>query len=122
MTHLVGVDVLTDMLTFDIDLNMMRDRRVRTHLDFMNATVRMRTPDPGETVWVLDEDGARYLAAIESVSQAGFVDLVVDLESRRKLDVVIQKDPRGFSASLAAGLLSDSYTGMNSQVRAEYAT
>ncbi len=78
---------MSDMLTFEIDLNMLRDGRTRSHIEFMRApSGHMRAPEPGELVWAIDEDAARYLAVIEQVSESGFVDLLLKLETRVHVD------------------------------------
>lgn len=74
---------MSDMLTFEVDLNMLRGDRVRSHVEFMHGAVsRMRAPEKGELVWAIDEDDARYYATLEGVSESGFVDLRLDLASR----------------------------------------
>ncbi len=79
------------MLTFEIDLNMLRGDRVRGHIDFvLDPSGYLRQPEQGELVEVVDEDGARYLAVVEAVSASGFVDLVVKLDTRVRVDVRLE--------------------------------
>lgn len=73
---------MRDMLTFEIDLNMLRGDQVRSHVEFMDRAGRLRPPQSGEDVWAVDEDGARYFAVLEKVWESGFVDLRVNLETR----------------------------------------
>lgn len=76
------------MLTFDIDLNMLRGDEVQSHVEFMQGAVsRMRAPEVGELVWAIDEDGARYFAVLEGVSQSGFVTLKIDRASRTRTEL-----------------------------------
>lgn len=85
---------MNDMLTFEIDLNMLRGDRVRSHIDVMQGAVgRMRAPQSGETVWAVDEDGARYLATLEKVYESGFVDLLIKLETRIRVGVTLEPQP-----------------------------
>jgi hypothetical protein len=74
---------MSEILTFDIDLNMLRGDRVRSHIEFVHgAEGRLRAPEAGEMVWALDEDGARYQAVLERVHQSGFVELRLKLNTR----------------------------------------
>ncbi len=78
---------MSDMLTFEIDLNMLREDEVQSHVEFMTGAVgRMRPPEAGEPVWAVDEDGARYLAVLEQLHESGFVDLRLKLETARRVD------------------------------------
>lgn len=65
---------MNDTLSFEIDLNMLHGDRVRSHVDCMRTPLN-RTPEQGEAVWAIDEDGAYHLAIIEAVHPSGFVDL-----------------------------------------------
>lgn len=75
---------MDDTLIFSIDLNMLRGDHVRSHVDFIENTLRARQPEIGDTVYAVDEDGARYLAVIESLDANGFVRLYLKRESRYK--------------------------------------
>lgn len=76
---------MTDMLTFQIDLNMLRGDRTTSHVDFMLGAIgRSRSPHAGETVWAIDEDDARYLAVVENVAEGGFIELRLKLETKTR--------------------------------------
>jgi hypothetical protein len=90
----------SDTLTFEIDLNMLDGDHVRSHVEFMtSAPSRKRPPEAGETVWAIDEDGAQYAAVVESLSESGFVDLRLKLESRKRVAMQIKSPATAFLSS-----------------------
>ena len=98
---------MNDMLTFEIDLNMLRGDTVQSHVDFMHrADSRLRQPETGETVWAVDEDDARYLAVLDSVASSGFVDLRLKLDTRKSVKVELPPPYVPKNAEATAGTLT----------------
>lgn len=62
---------------------MLRGEHIESAMEMIEHPIlRQRDPEAGDTVYAIDEDGARYLAVLESVEPDGFVTLRLKLDSR----------------------------------------